>query len=175
MQISVSTPVENLILGPLTPAAEHSVCQKSAGQTALAQGAEWRRKLEAMEACLLQMPQAEAPISHWFSRGVYAREMSLEPGSLLTGRIHKYSQINVLLQGEVSVLLEDGIRRICAPFIYEAPAGAKRVMFAHTAVRWLTICGTHNTNTETLVDELTAATYQEYEAFCAGLMQDKGG
>ena len=174
MQIPVLAPVESLILGPLVPTVERPVCQKASSQPALAQSAKWRRKLEAMEACLLQMPQGEAPISHWFSRGVYAREMSLAPNSLLTGRIHKYSQINVLLQGEVSVLLEDGIRRIRAPFVYEAPAGAKRVMFAHTAVRWLTICGTQNTDTEALVDELTAATYQEYEAFCAGLTQNKG-
>lgn len=174
MQITATVPVESLILGPLVSTTERSIGQKALTQPALAQSAKWRQKLQAMESCLLQMPQAEVPISHWFSRGVYAREMSLAPNSLLTGRIHKYSQINVLLQGEVSVLLEDGVRRIRAPFVYEAPAGAKRVMFAHTAVRWLTICGTNTTDADALVDELTAATYQDYEAFCASLLQNKG-
>lgn len=172
MQISVSTPVENLIVDPLAQARANHLA--SSDGTAIAQTPQWRNKLESLEDFIRQLPPQETPITHWFSRGVYAREMAIPAGTLITGRIHKYSQINVLLQGEVSVLMEGGVKRIKAPYIYEAPPGTKRAVFVHADARWLTICGTHTTDTDVLEDELTAGSYQEYEAFCASLTHDKG-
>lgn len=172
MLIPCSPPIDSLVADPL----EHTRVsrQKKPGAVAIAQTPEWRNKLEALEKFLQRLPPLETPVTHWFSRGVYAREMFLPSGTLITGRIHKYSQINVLMQGEVSVLMEGGVRRIRAPYIYESPEGTKRAVFVHEDARWLTICGTHTTDTDVLIDELTSGTYQEYEAFCASLTHEKG-
>lgn len=109
------------------------------------------------------------PVSHHFSRGVYARELFIPKGTVLTGRVHKYSQINVLLRGEISVLTEDGIVRIKAPHVIESPAGTKRAGYAHEDTVWMTICGTHTTDVDALEDELTTRTYAEYEGYCLAL------
>jgi hypothetical protein len=134
---------------------------------ALAQGADWRGKLERLDAVLATVPQVDMPVVHRFARGVYVRELQIPAGTVLTGRIHKFSQVNILLEGEISVLTERGIERLQAPAVFESPAGAKRAGYAHTDVRWLTVCGTHNTDPDTLEDELTVKTYAEYEAHCA--------
>lgn len=136
---------------------------------ALAQGDDWRGKLERLDAVLATLPQTEMPVAHYFSRGVYARELFIPAGTVLTGRIHKHSQINILLYGEISVLTESGIVRLKAPCVFESPAGAKRAGYAHSDTAWLTICGTNTTDPDALVDELTTRTYAEYEAHCASL------
>ena len=140
--------------------------------TALAQGSDWRTMLERIEAAIeSDLPTLELPVKHRFSRGVYARELFIPQGTVLTGRIHKYSQINILLSGDISVLTEDGIRRVVPPFVVESPAGTKRVAYAHEDSVWLTICGTNTTDTAALENELTTRTYAEYDSFCAGLLE----
>ena len=166
MKIAVHTPasIESLVADPF--AAVHGPL------TALAQGADWRSRIERIEAAIeSDLPALDLPVKHRFSRGVYARELFIPKGTVLTGRIHKYSQINILLSGDISVLTEDGIKRVVPPFVVESPAGTKRVAFAHEDTVWMTICGTDQTDTAALEDELTTRTYAEYDAFCAGLLE----
>lgn len=160
MQITVNPPIESLVVDPHLHGAF----------SALAQGADWRGKLERLDDALAAIPQTELPITHRFARGVYAREMLIPAGTVLTGRIHKFSQINILLRGEISVLTEHGIQRLKAPYVIESPPGTKRAGYAHTDVSWMTICGTNTTDPDVLEDELTTRTYEEYEAFCAELL-----
>lgn len=168
--IAPPVPVASLIVDPLRDAAG-SVIVDHGPFGALAQGADWRRKLERLDAVLAQVPQVEMPVTHRFSRGVYCRELFIPRDTVLTGRIHKYSQINILLRGDISVLTENGIQRLQAPQVFESPAGAKRAGYAHEDTVWLTICGTETTDPDVLEDELTTRTYAEYDAWCAGLIE----
>jgi hypothetical protein len=138
---------------------------------ALAQGADWRGKLERLESFVGTLDQVAMPLTHHFSRGVYGRELLIPKGTCIVGRIHKYSQINVLLRGDISVLTEDGIKRMQAPAIITSPAGTKRAGYAHEDTVWVTFCGTDTTDPEVLEAELTTRTYAEYEAFVAGLLE----
>ena len=124
-----------------------------------------RAQATAAEAVLLQQPQIEIPLRHFFSPGVYAREMTVPAGVVLTGKIHKYAQLNILSKGEVSVLLEDGVKRIKAPFTIVAPAGAKRVFYAHEESVWTVILATEETDVEKIEGQFTAATETEYQQF----------
>lgn len=169
MQIQFPVPSSSLIVDPI--AGVYIGALNHGPFSALAQGKEWREKLERLDAQLATLPQTYTPVTHRFSRGVYARELFIPAGTVITGRIHKYSQINILLRGDISVLTEDGIKRIKAPFVIESPQGTKRAAFAHEDTTWMTICGTDITNTELLEDELTVRSYAEYEAFCNGLKQ----
>ena len=103
MQIHVQTPVAELLIDPFAGGSDLLPADHGPF-SALAQGADWRGKLERLDALLATLPQTYMPVTHRFSRGVYARELFIPAGTVLTGRIHKYSQINILLRGDMGAL-----------------------------------------------------------------------
>lgn len=127
-------------------------------------------KIQALESAMREMPQEEIPVKHYFSEGVYAREIFIKKGTVLTGHIHKYSQLNILSKGEISVSTEEGIKRISAPFTIVSPAGTKRVAYAHEDCIWTTIHGTHETDIEKIENHFIAKDQNEYLEFCKNLM-----
>lgn len=127
-----------------------------------------RQKVNALEAEMRKHPQVAMRIAHYFAQGVYGRELFIPKGVLLTGKIHKYSQINILLAGEISVLVDDEMRRVCAPFIVVSPPGVKRIALAHEDCRWLTILGTDLKDADEIERQFTAADEAEYVSFLEG-------
>jgi quercetin dioxygenase-like cupin family protein len=123
---------------------------------------EVRSKLYSLESKLLQFPQRELPLEHLFAHGVYARQMFIPKGTLLTGKIHKFSHINVVLKGDISVATESGVQRIKAPAIFVAEPGTKRAGFAHEDTIFINFHGTFETDVEKLEDELVTNDYQAY-------------
>lgn len=123
-----------------------------------------RRKVFAVEEWMAAYPQVECPIKHHFSFGLYGREAIIPKGTILTGHIHKHPQLNVLLSGEMSVLIDGSIKRIKAPKIICAPAGTKRIAYAHEESIWLTVLATELTDVEAIMDRLIAKTEDEYIA-----------
>lgn len=130
---------------------------------------EMRAKVNALEFAMSQHPDhvTKLPVRHHFAPGIYAREMHIPADMVLTGKIHKYPQLNILSKGEMSVLTEDGIKRVQAPFTVVSPAGTKRVAYAHTDCVWTTIHQTDETDIEKIEAHFVAQTEQEYVAFCA--------
>jgi hypothetical protein len=128
-----------------------------------------RQKVFALEEKMLQMEQVELPVTHHFSPGVYARELFIPKGTVLTGKIHKYAQLNIMSKGDISVLTEDGIKRVQAPFTIVSPAGTKRIAYAHEDTIWTTIHGTDETDLEKLEAHFIAKDDSEYLAFCEQL------
>lgn len=106
-------------------------------------------------------------VKHHFAHGVYAREMFMPKGTLVSGKIHKFSQVNILSAGEVSVLTEDGEIRLTAPATIVAPAGTKRLLYAHEDVTWTTIIGTHETDVDKIEDALVVSSEDEYSLHLA--------
>lgn len=127
-----------------------------------------RDRVVALENAILNegLPLFDPPITNHFSEGVYGREMFMPAGTVLTGKIHKFSNMNVLLEGEVLVSTDKGIEHVKAGFMIVAPAGAKRVFYALTDARWLTIHGTHKTDVSEIEAEFIAQDEQEFVAFC---------
>ena len=127
-----------------------------------------RSKVFALEEQMRSSPDVvlyELPVNHYFSQGVYGREMIIPKGTIVTGKIHKFTQLNVLLCGELSVLTEDGVKRIKPPFVIVSPPGTKRVAFAHEDSRWLTVHGTEETDVDKIEEKFIAQTEQDYLAF----------
>ena len=119
-------------------------------------------KLFVIEAALKQMPQVEVPLRHCFGNKVYVREMTAPKGSILIGKMHKYKQVNIVVKGDISVLTEDGWKRMKSGEMFESPAGIKRAGFTHEDTVWTTICGTEETEVNKAEDELTIGSYQEF-------------
>lgn len=126
-----------------------------------------REKVNTLEAMMRESgASADLPVRHFFSPGVYARELFIPKGTLLTGKIHKYPQINIMSAGDISVLTEDGIKRVQAPFTIVSPAGTKRIAYAHEDTVWTTIHGTHETDVDKIEAAMIAQNDQEYGEFC---------
>jgi hypothetical protein len=93
--------------------------------------------------------------SHHLAPGMYCRELFIPAGACLTGKIHRTSHINIIAQGDISVLTEHGVRRFKAPCVLVSSAGIKRVGFAHADTTWITVHA--NPADETDLDQLEAA------------------
>lgn len=133
-----------------------------------------RAEVTAMEDHLRQLPPVDMPVTNHFSHGVYARELFIPAGTVLTGKIHKLDSLNVLLSGEIAVLTNEGVKRVQAGFVEVSPPGTKRIGYAVTDCRWLTVHGTHETDLEKIETEFIAQNEQEFIAFCESQQLLKG-
>lgn len=138
------------------------------------EGLPLRDKVLAIESVMKAMPgQVDLPVKHHFSQGVYARELFIPKGTTLVGKIHKYQQLNIMPQGDMSVLVGDEIKRVVAPFIVVSPPGTKRVAFAHEDTVWITVHGTDETDLDVIEHKFIAQSEQEYLEFTRILLPDQ--
>lgn len=114
---------------------------------------------------MLKQPQVELKTVHHFSPGVYARELHIPAGVILTGKIYKHALLNILSQGEMSVLVDDQVVLVKAPFTVISPPGTKRIARAHTDCVWTTIHGTNETDLDKIEEQFIAKDYADYIAF----------
>lgn len=128
-----------------------------------------RNNVYAFEKLMKQQPQVEIPVKNYFSQGVYAREIFIPAGTILTGKIHKYSQLNILVMGEMDVLVDDEVKRIKAPFTVVSPPGTKRIAKAISDCIWITVHGTEETDLDKIEHHFIAENEDEYLTFCEQL------
>lgn len=124
-----------------------------------------RQKVFKAEALMLQMPQRELEVKHYFSHRIYARELYIPRDTILVGKLHKFPQLNILSKGDISVLIDEEVKRIQAPYTIVSPAGTKRIAYAHEDTVWLTIHGTDEINIDIIEEMFTASSEQEYLDF----------
>lgn len=125
---------------------------------------EIRHFIGELEAKIKDAPQMEIPEKHYFSKGVYGREIMIPKGSLIIGKIHKHAVMNVVSSGEVSVISIDGVMRVKAPYTFVSSPGAKRVIVAHEDTVWSNFHGTTETDLEKIENEFIAESYEDLEA-----------
>ena len=104
---------------------------------------------------------AVCPLKHTFADGMYIREIFMPKGILFVTKIHKFTHPYFLLQGDCSILTEDGIKRIKGPFSGITPAGTKRVIYTHEDTKWITVHATKETDLVKIEEEVIAKTYAE--------------
>lgn len=98
-----------------------------------------RQQIERLEDHLVQHEQVEIPATHRFAAGLYAREITIPKGTLMTGKVHRHEHVSVMLSGDMTVLTESGMRRVKGPQTFISPPGTKRVGYAHEETVWLTV------------------------------------
>jgi hypothetical protein len=124
------------------------------------------RKVDALEAGIRELPPVELEVVHHFSKAVYARELHIPAGTVLTGKVHKYENLNILSKGEMSVFMEDGsVLRVQAPYTVVSPPGTRRAAFAHTDCVWTTIHGTEEKDVDEIERLFVAASPADYRLF----------
>lgn len=120
-----------------------------------------RDQIDLLEKALKQMPgQMEFTPVHHFSKGIYARELFIPAGTIIVGKIHKYENLNTVV-GDITVLTEEGVKRLTGYNTFTSPPGTKRVGYAHKDTVWMCVHATEETDLEKLEEELIAKTYDD--------------
>jgi hypothetical protein len=129
-----------------------------------------RQQIVRLENEMKELDQLEIEPVHHFSEGIYAREITIPKGCLLTGKVHKTVHLNIISKGDITVWTEDGMKRVKAPFTMVSRPGTKRVGFAHEDTVWTTIHGTDETDLDRLESQLIESDQIEYrgEQQCLG-------
>lgn len=125
-------------------------------------------KILAVEKHLLSLGTTESvefELKHRFIEGVYARELFIPKGTLLTGAIHKQAQVNIISAGDISVLTAEGVIRVQAPYTIISPPGVKRLGYAHTDTVWTTILHTNERDVAVIEDTLIAKSFADFDQF----------
>ncbi len=100
---------------------------------------EIEKRTKKVEEVMKTMPQVEMETNHYFLPGLYLRELIIPAGTLLVGRKHKTYHISIMIEGEMDVVGENGIKRIKGRYIHEGKKGTKRVGYTVKESRWITI------------------------------------
>jgi hypothetical protein len=104
--------------------------------------------IRAIEAKIKELPDALGkdpfPLSHSFAKGVYIREIRIPKGYFVVGSLHKDAYFNCILSGDMSVITEDGLKRVKGPCWNIAPAGTKRFGYSHEDTVWVTAHPNHD-------------------------------
>jgi len=122
---------------------------------------EIRDSIASVESFALKQEQVEIPLVHHFSKGVYAREITVPEGSLIVGKIHKHQSMSIMSKGEMSIMSIEGIVRVKAPYTVVSEPGIKRLAYAHEETVWTSIHGTDETDVEKLEADLVTLSYDE--------------
>ncbi len=127
---------------------------------------ERRKKINNLETAMLQEDQVDIPVEHRFSGGIYAREITIPKGTLLTGRIHKFDHFDIMLSGDVTVSTDSGeVKRLTGLNIMEGKAGKKRAGFAHEDTHWITFHSAEERDPEEMYEFLTCGSFEELDDF----------
>jgi hypothetical protein len=107
------------------------------------------------------------PLKHTFAEGIYVREMFMQAGGLVIGKVHKNDHIWFLLYGELEIATENGTELFIGPCYVKSPAGTKRVLHAITDSVFVNVFPNPNniTDIEELENNLTCTYYSNYEKY----------
>lgn len=100
----------------------------------------FRVPVGAVERWLFTLPQAPLPLVNHYAPGLYARELQVPAGVMLTGREHLFDHYWIVSAGEVTVW-GDGVEPVVL-VAHEAgvgKAGARRIGYVHKPMVWTTV------------------------------------
>ncbi len=103
------------------------------------------------------------PLFHYFSDGLYAREIHLPAGYVLVGKIHRHESMVYMPRGKVIVADESGTRTVSGPIKFLSKPGIKRVGYVLEDVIWIDVHKTDKTTVEDAEKEIFVGSYAELE------------
>ena len=126
---------------------------------------EFREGIFNLEALMLEMTDhhTESEVEHFFADGSYGRKMTIKKGTVIVGKIHKHSHINVISQGVIDVWTEFDRVRYEAPITFVSKPLTKRLVKAVEDTVWTTIHVTEETDLDKIESEVIAETYDGLE------------
>ena len=113
-----------------------------------------REQINALQAEMVNMPQAELKTDHYFSGGMYCRRVFRSAGTLIVGKIHKEDHLFMCASGQIMAWTENGMKTLNAGDVVESKAGTKRVTLALTDAIGITIHKTDEKDLEIIEKQL---------------------
>jgi hypothetical protein len=126
-----------------------------------------RKGILAVEYKMHDLPGAMVgdcyPLKHSFADGIYIREINVPENQLIVTKIFKQSHATFLLEGECSILTENGATKVKAPYHIITNAGTKRVIYTHSSVVWITVHSNpdNQRDLDLIEDNVIAKTFDE--------------
>jgi len=127
---------------------------------------DFKTAILAAEDILLKSNNPINPeVIHHFSPGVYAREVRIPKGTVLTGKIHKTEHL-CILNGDIEIASQDGKGRFTGYLTFLSKPGVKRIGYAHEDTVFTTIHAIEGTDISELEKALVVDTFEQYENYC---------
>ena len=101
------------------------------------------------------------PVKHTFAGGCYIREIYNPANELIITKIHKKEHPFFLMKGEMSILTENGIEHIKAPYQGVTKVGTKRAIYTHEECIFITVHATDNISIEEVEEEVVCTKYED--------------
>lgn len=98
-----------------------------------------RESIESLEQSMAGMPQLEIETKHYFAHGTYTREVFLPAGTVLTGKIHRHSCINIISTGKILVATDEGEYEIEAPHTFVSGPNVKKAGYVLENTVWINV------------------------------------
>ena len=137
---------------------------------------EFREKISELEKAVISVGNTTGsamhkanPVKHTFAGGCYVREIYNPAHELIITKIHKKEHPFFLMKGEMSILTEEGIQNIKAPYQGVTKPGTKRAIYTHEECIFITVHATDSTNVEEIEEEVVCTKYEDLPPGCDAL------
>jgi len=99
-----------------------------------------RFSIEACQQAMILMPQVLMKPEHHFAEKLYARHLLIKKGTILTGKVHRQDDLQIMIYGDISVLNDMfGYNRMTGYNIFTSKAGTSQIGIAHEDTLWVTV------------------------------------
>ena len=130
---------------------------------------DFRAKSVCIEKAMRKWPNSKTgkemdkmcPLKHTFVDGMYVREIFMPKGTLIVSKIHRWKHPYFVIKGDTSVLTEEGVVRIKAPYAGITERGTKRVLFMHEDTVWITVHATKSKDLEVIEEQIISKTFDD--------------
>lgn len=114
--------------------------------------------------------QLDIPVIHRIHGGMYAREITIPKGTILTGQIYKFDHLDIMISGDITVSTDTGERKRLQGYnCFEGLSGKKRAGYAHEDTTWITVHPVTGPDGDTIQDHITVDTFDELNEFNAAI------
>ena len=130
---------------------------------------DFRKKVSELEGTLMQSGVCDTgkslnktnPVKHTFADGCYIRQIFNPANEIIITKVHKKEHPFFLMKGKMSILTEEGIEHLKAPYQGITKPGTKRVIYTHEKCVFITVHATDKVTVEDVEEEVVCATYRD--------------
>ena len=118
-------------------------------------------QISSLDTTTAESIQKANPVTHTLAGGCYIREIYNPANEIIITKIHKKEHPFFLMKGEMSILTEEGIQHIKAPYQGITKPGTKRVIYTHKECTFITVHATENTTIKDIEEEVICTKYED--------------
>jgi hypothetical protein len=103
--------------------------------------------IHSLASVVANLPSAGVRYTHYIKNGLYVRKMEAPAGTMIIGKAHKESVMNIVMQGEAFINIGDNSFHVAAPFEFFSEKDTRKIGLAITDLVWVNIVKVDETDT----------------------------